>query len=749
MMKRPAFVQILGLLLVLGWAACSTPKETAVVVERAPRPVPPPSTEGVREKGLHRDRLTPFPAGYDTVRARPFDLGKMWTFDDPPVAYLARAYGFRPDSAWLARARLAALRFGENCSASFVSPRGLVLTNHHCGREHASAVSRPGENLLEQGFYARSLEEERRVKGLYVDQLVGIEEVTERLGLTGDESAETRDRLVEALEKRLDREAKARDTTLVVQIIPLYSGGKYSAYTYRRYRDVRLVMIPELRVGFFGGVPDNFAYPRYTLDMAFFRVYGPDGKPLSTPDHFVWSTDGVQEGDLVFAIGNPGRTSRLSTVSQLLYERDVDLPQRIAHLENRGQILGTYIQEHPDEAKRYDLHNPYFSIQNTLEAYHGQLDGLQDPYLIARRTASERALQEAVLSSDSLAARYGDVWEKVDLIQQSKRVSARQARGLLYFGSPTLGSHVLTRALYGYVHALMKQRNFPPDRIQEVYTSAVDIRDWPAGLERALIAQRLSELEATLGAGDPTVKRMLGGQSPDTVAARLVRTTALMDSAAFRSMLDEGFLGSGDPVVPVIEALAPLYFTRNQQLENFQEQEQVLIGRLARARFAVYGKDFPPDASFSLRLSDGVVKGYPYNGTRAPAFTTFYGLWARYYSFFGRGDWMLPDPWLAPPEAFDPATPLNLVSTNDITGGSSGSPLVDRNLRLVGVIFDGNAESLPNQYLYTDEQARAISVDARGMLEALTDVYDAERLVVELREGRLVPSDTDAGGDLD
>ncbi|GIV59150.1 MAG: hypothetical protein KatS3mg043_0239 [Rhodothermaceae bacterium] len=743
-MQRSVAFRLAFLLFVAGLAACSAPKETAVVVERVPRPEKPPSTEDAVPAARTRTPLTPFPAGYDTVRARPFDSGKMWTFDNPPLDYFAGAYGFRPDSAWLARARLAALRFGENCSAGFVSPHGLVMTNHHCAREHVSAVNRPGEALLEKGFYARRLEDERRVEGLYVDQLVAIEDVTRRVGASERMEPQMRQRLVEALQQQMTAAAKARDTTLLVQIIPLYNGGKYSAYTFRRYRDVRLVMVPELRLGFFGGAPDNFAYPRYTLDVAFFRVYDPGGRPLSTDNYFPWSTEGAKEGEVVFAIGNPGQTSRLSTVSQLKYERDYGLPQRLAVLQRRAEILADYIRAHPEEADRYHLHNPYFSILNSLEAFQGQLDGLRNPYLIARRTAAERALQAAVFENDSLRAHYGDVWEQIELLQKSKQATSEQARALLYFGNPSLSSHVLTRALYGYVHDLMQQRAFPPERIQAVYDEGIRLKDWPRELEAAFVAQRLKELLAYLGPNDPTMKKILGDQSPDSVAAHLVARTALVDSAAFRAMLDKRFLRSGDPVVPLIEAIAPLYFTLNQQLENFQEREKMLNGRLARARFAVFGTDFPPDASFSLRLSDGVVRGYPYNGTKAPPFTTFYGLYARHHAFFGRPDWMLPELWLAPHPDFDPETPLNLVSTNDIAGGSSGSPLVNRDLQIVGVVFDGNAESLPNRYLYTDEQARTISVDARGILEALDDVYEADRLVAELRSGRLVPSEAEA-----
>ena len=746
-MNRFAFVRRIAPAVLVLMTACAAPKETAVVVERATRTEKPPSTEETVSAPRPNVELTPFPAGYDTVRARRFDAGKMWTFEHPPVDYFEQAYGFRPDSTWLDGARLAALRFSTYCSASFVSPNGLVMTNHHCGRESVTEVD---PKLLDGGFYASSLDLERKVKDLYVDQLVDLKDVTEEVYdvpetlVTDDERAKARQRNAEALEKRLTDEVKAQDSTLYVQVIELYNGGKYSAYTYRRYDDVRLVMAPELQIGYFGGDWDNFTYPRYNLDMSFFRVYGKDGKPLRTEHYFPWSDEGPAAGEAVFVVGNPGSTSRLSTVSQLEYERDYNLPQSLSVLESRGKILYEYISKHPDEADRYDLRNPYFSISNSIKAQRGQLEGLRDPYLIARRVAGERDLQQAVAASDSLQKKYGKVWAEIAQLQESKRATSEQSRALKFFSNTNLSSHVLTRALYGYVYALMKQRGFPPDQIEEVYSEAVKIKDWPAEVEKAFISARLNELLDVLGPVDPTMKRILGDRSPEEVATELVDSTALMDSTAYRAMLEAGFLRSGDPVVKVIEAIGPLYFTLNQQLQNFEDREKALDARLARLRFLVFGTDTPPDATFSLRIADGVVRGYPYNGTKAPAVTTFFGLYDRFYSFPGRREWALPDYWLDPPETFDPSTPVNLVTTNDITGGNSGSPLVNRDLEIVGLIFDGNIESLPNQYIYTDETARAVAVDARGILEALDEIYDADRIVLELRSGKLVPTEEEA-----
>jgi len=730
-------------------AGCSAPRETAVVTERAVRTVQTPATEKVKKVNVEHDLRTPFPVGFDTVRARRFDGGKMWTFDQPPVQYFSTTYGIKPDTSWFNHARLGALRFSTYCSASFVSPHGLVMTNHHCGRESVTEVSKDGENLFNDGFYAKALTDERKVKDLFVDQLIGLEDVTKKVYLVSGDDIETEDQAAnrqkqaDAIEKRMTADAKAVDSTRYVQVVELYDGGKYAAYTYRRYKDVRLVMAPELQIGFFGGDPDNFTFPRYNLDMSFFRVYGTDGHPLNSNNYFRWSTTGIQAGDPVFVVGNPGTTERLNTISQLDYERDFELPQNLAALSRRSKLLKQYISAHSDEAEKYDLANSYFSIQNTLKASSGQLKGLNDPELMARRTATERNLQTAVENGEELKKKYGNLWNDIRQIQISKQASSRKAKALTYFANPSVSSHVLTRAMYAYVHGLMKRRDFPPDRIKEIYNEAVKVKSWPIDLEKQFLALRLTELRGALGEDDPTVRKILGHRSEEAVADSVLSQTVLADSAAYRGLLDGNYLGSTDGTVEIIEALAPLYFTLSQQLDNFKAREKELDADLARLSFKINGDNIPPDASFSLRIADGRVMGYEYNGTKSSPFTNFYGMFDRHFSFPDRSEWKLPDRWLHTPDSFDPATPLDLVSTNDITGGNSGSPLLNKNLEIVGLVFDGNIESLPNQYLYTKKAARTVSVDARGILEALDVVYHANRIVVELSTGRMAVSNKD------
>jgi hypothetical protein len=723
-------------------SGCGASRETVTVTER---PDPIPSTEGEAVE-VETPKIVDIPAGYDTVRAQRFDQGKMWTFDDPPVDYFREAYGVQARDRWFKKARLGALRFGNGCSASFVSPNGLVMTNHHCGREYITAVSQPGENLLDDGFYAETTEEERKAEDLHVDQLIRIEDVTDTVydGLSegGDTGAQARRQRVNQLEEQWTEEAKRKNERLRVEVVPLYSGAKYSKYTYRRYEDVRLVMAPELRMGFFGGAPDNFTYPRYSYDVAFFRVFD-DGEPLASDTYFEWDTDGAEPGDAVFVVGNPGSTSRLSTVSQLKFQRDHQLPNRLAALRTRAQILESYIAAHPQKADEFDIRNTYFSLENSVKNLNGQLHGLRDPYLIARRAQSELALYDSIRATDSLQAQYGSVIDKIKQNQQTKRVMADKNDAFVGFASTTVGSRILTRGVYAYFYDFLRTRGASPDRVESIRSDALEVKDWPKPVEKQFIVARLTELRDAFGPNHPAVQKVLQDRAPSIVADSLVQNSALVDSSRYADLLDKGYLNSNDASVPVVNALAPLYRQTNQQMQGYVDTGENLNARLNRARFAVYGSTVPPDATFTLRIADGRVKSYAYNGTQAPAFTNFYGLYDHYYSY-GSDAWSLPQKWLSPPADFDLETPFNLVTTNDISGGNSGSPLLNRDLEIVGLIFDSNIEALPNEYLYTNRRARAISVDARGILEALRDLYGADRIAQELTTGELVETEEEA-----
>ncbi len=761
-MKSPRKRAIAALLFLLAWTGCSGGNQVVSVVER-----PAPTEQAPAPDVFRADPPAPrSSAALPEAQPGRFDTGKMWTFEDPPVAYFEEAYGFRPDSAWFARARLGALRL-PNCSASFVSPNGLILTNHHCARESISEVTREGESLLDEGFYADSAGAERKVEGLYAEQLVEIRDITEevygraplpedalsesrrRPGRASrdmarrDLSAAGRARRAERMEERMNAQAQARDSTLTVQVVELYYGGRYSAYTFRRYDDIRLVFAPELSIGAFGGDPDNFTYPRYSFDFSFLRAWDADGAPLRTPHYFAWAEEGAEEGEAVFVVGNPGTTSRLATVGQLAFERDYMLPAALDALRERMRVLEEYMAEAEDSAREYDLRNAWHQISNQFKKHEGELAGLRDSLLIARRMTAERDLAAAIAEVDSLEEKYGHAIGEIARLQRSREAMADQNRAFLFFGSPAFDSHVLVRAAYGYVIGLMRQRGMPADEIEETLEEALRMENWPPELEKRMLAVRLREFLRYLGENDPTVNRLLQGQTPEAAADRIVSDSALQDSARYAALLEEGFAGSGDPAEALARAVTPLFLSIQQQRSGLESREEELGALLSLARFALYGTEIPPDATFSLRIADGVVADYPYNGTVAPPHTTLFGMYDHYYSHGGEDtDWDLPDRWLSPPDSLDRSTPVNLVTTNDITGGNSGSPLLDKDLRIVGVAFDSNIDALQNTYVYLDERGRAVSVDARGILEALEHMYGADRLVRELLRG----GDSQAGG---
>ncbi|HYE59546.1 MAG TPA: S46 family peptidase, partial [Rhodothermales bacterium] len=591
---------------------------------------------------------------------------------------------------------------------------------------------------------------EREVEGLYVEQLVAVRDVTREIvrdpvaGQTREQEAGARQARAEELEQRLTADAERREAGLRVQVVPLYSGARYSAYTFRRFDDVRLVMAPELQLGFFGGDPDNFTYPRYSLDYAFFRVYQND-QPYAAPNFFRFTNTGVTDGMPVFVVGNPGSTNRLATVAQLTFEREYTLPRNVDAIEARMAILGPYIEANPALADSADLRNAYFDLSNSQKSMSGGLAGLRDSYLMARKAAAERALAAGIDTSATLRARYGDVLRQLADLQRVKQASFSQQAAFAFFASPPFDSPILARAIYlTYLDALRRSGGSGGEAIGEVTGQIQEMPYWPDALERSFIRLRMEELARFLGADNIVLQRVLGGRTPEAFAADLVERTTLNDSTAVRRYLTNGFGGSGDVAVDVAQALFGLYLQTAQQQQNTAQAEESLQGALSQARFVLYGDRIPPDASFALRIADGRVMGYPYNGTRAPIYTTFYGLYDRHHSNAGSRDWALPERWRTPSPGFDLSTPLNLVTTADITGGNSGSPLLNRNLEVVGLMFDSNIEALPNDYLYRSERGRSVAVDVRAILETLDEMYDLDRLVTELTTGRLVRNENDA-----
>ncbi len=687
----------------------------------------------------------------DTVKAGQFDTGKMWTFDYPPINYFEKTYNFTFTKDWFEKARLSALRL-PNCSASFVSEDGLVMTNHHCARGALDAVNREGENLPETGFYAVTLEEERKVPNLYVDQLILIEDVTEEVqkafeaGRTDEEKVANRDKKIREIQERYYKKYKETNPkdSMVFSVVTFYNGGKYSLYGYKRYTDVRLVYAPETIVAYFGGDPDNFTYPRYDLDVAFFRVYE-DGKPVKTKYYFPFSKTGVKEGDPVFVIGNPGRTNRLLTVSQLEFSRDVTYPYTLSMLDNLVRIYSDFLAKHPEKKLKYQTR--LFSFSNSKKAYTGRLAGLHDPYLMARKVDFEKKFKQAVLENPQLKAKYGNLWDEIAKFQVEKTKLFPEFQAYTYTGP--------SRSVYFRIASdlveFAQQMKLPEEKRAENYRgeklAVTKSRIFPAEiepeLERAVLVYQLNYMKSVFGDRNHAFNELLKGKTPEQAVDDLLNATILTDKDKVNALLDddpEKILNSNDPFITFVVKTKARADEVRDRYRTVSTKESAKLQLLGRAIFDVYGTSIPPDATFTLRIADGVVKSYEYNGTIAPPITTFYGMYDRHYSFKNteRRDWDLPERWKNLPATFDLSTPLNFVSTNDIIGGNSGSPVVNKNLEVVGLIFDGNIESLPGDFIYVDEKNRAVSVHVKGIVEALRHIYKADRLVEELEAGKIV-----------
>jgi hypothetical protein len=674
------------------------------------------------------------PASTDTIRAGQYDLGKMWTFEYAPADYFSRTYGFNADSAWFARARLAALRI-PGCSASFVSPNGLIITNHHCARGSVSAVSRRGETLLDSGFVAQSLEDERRIPGYYADQLLAVEDASDEMNRAVDAAAtdsarQTARRATSAaIQARLKQRYASPGDSIWVQAVALYNGARTSAYVFRRFTDIRLVVAPELQMGFFGGDWDNFTFPRYDLDFTVLRAYGADGRPYHTDNFYRWGSDGVRAGDVVFVIGNPGATSRLTTIAQMEYQRDVTLPVSDAFLRTRLDAMRAYREANPEEAERLDIRNRMFGLSNSQKSLGGRLEALHDAGIMARRRDTEHMLVDSIRARPVLATRYGRLFERVAALQREKmRFREPFAAFSQLLGAGT-GSATLQAAYWAY-----RVQHGPADSAAGFRQRLVRVPQWPRDLERRFLALQLGDIARAFGPGHEITRAALGGAAAESAADALLGATALTDTAGVRRAA-AGEL-EADPAMRLIAALMPRMLEMQRELARLGAAEAELSAQIGRARFEVYGPSIPPDGSFSPRIADGVVQGYEYNGTLAAPFTTFYGMYDRFRAHGPGTDWDLPYRWRTPPAGLDLGTPLNFVSTADSYGGNSGSPAVTKDLRLVGLNFDRNINALVRDYIYLPERGRNVMVDVRAVQAALTAVYHADRVVQELLAGQ-------------
>jgi hypothetical protein len=454
--------------------------------------------------------------------------------------------------------------------------------------------------------------------------------------------------------------------------------------------------------------------------------------------------EGVSEGDLVFVIGNPGNTTRLHTVAQLEYRRDVSDRALLDLLQTRTPVLREFGERHPDLAREMDLRGTLFGFSNFLESQAGLVKGLNDPVIMAKRRDHERRFQAAIDADPQLKAEYGDLIPRVAELQEQRRELAPEFASFLALGHETLGSSTLGRGLAAIQYLSVQAQGAPPEAIEEIRGALLGVADQHPDINEGQMVERFNDFVRTFGEDHPFVEQVLQGRTPEGAAAVILQQSALADSASTAEAVASGTLTLSDPAVRVAQAIIGRIIAQQRVEASVAPEEAEIASALGRANFAVYGTDVPPDATFSLRIADGVVTDYEYNGTIAPVYTTFYGLYDHYYSYGAGSDWDLPARWLSPPETFDLSTPLNFVSTADIIGGNSGSPVIDRDLKVVGLAFDGNIESLPGDYIYLPERNRAVSVDSRGILEALDEIYDADRLVQEMTTGVFSRSEAEA-----
>ena len=680
----------------------------------------------------------------DTVKAGKFDTGKMWTFEYPPIDYFESEYGFTPDEDWFDHVRMAALKFATYCTASFVSEDGLVMTNHHCARQNVTKVTQEGEDLHKNGFISYTLEDERLVPGLFVDQLVYFQDVTDEIydameeGNTEDEKLAIKTRMIEEIETRV-----AEETELEVSITPLYEGGRYSLYGYKRYNDVRLVFAPEAQMGSFGGDPDNFTYPRYSLDFSFFRVYDDNGEPLKTDHYYKWSDNGAEVNEPVFVVGNPGSTNRLKTVAQLEYSRDITYPRTLELIKGLIETYESLLESEPE--RELELKDRLLNFLNSQKAYTGMLKGLRDPILMQRKRDFENNFKSAVQSDEELNEKYGDLWEKIEEIRSelSKISNKRFALRMSRFTTPRY--FFIAEELINIAEELKK----PENERDELYVGEeLDLsiesmmpEDFDYEMNKKLLKQKIKILSENLGDDNELLQKMTGGRTGDEAVDYILSNSSLTNADDMKELVAEGpdaILSGDDPFIYFILTTKETSEELDTKVDELTEFEDTYNEKLGRALFEVYGTSIPPDATFTLRISDGVVKSFPYNGTIAPAYTTFYGMYDRYYSFNKEFPWSLPERWENPSEDFDLSTKFNFITTNDLTGGSSGSAMINKDAEVVGIAFDGNIQGLPGNFIYRTEENRAVGVHSSGMMEVLEKIYNLNRISEELKSGEMV-----------
>jgi hypothetical protein len=663
----------------------------------------------------------------------------MWLFNNVPRSEIKQRYGFDVTDAWLKKVQMASVRFNNGGSGSFVSSDGLVMTNHHIASETLHNLSSAETDHVKTGFYARTRAEEAKSPDLELNMLMSIEDVTARVnaavkpGMSAAEGNTARRAEIAAIEKE-----SLAATGLRSDVVTLYQGGQYNLYRYKKYTDVRLVFAPEVDIASFGGDPDNFNFPRYDLDMAFFRVYE-DDKPIRVENYFKWSKSGAKDGELVFVSGHPGSTARLNTVAHLEYLRDTGLPFTLKLLNRNLEALKKYSAQGEEQTRR--AQEEIFEIENSIKALKGQYEGLKGESLLAKKRVAEAELRRAIAADPKKQREYGDAW---DIIAKDRK----ELPGYVRVYSLLEGRSAFNSTLFSYARTLVRlaAESAKPnaERLTE-YTearraslemgvfSAVPVYE---DLEKIELEDSLAFMRDELGAENATVKKVLNGKAPAVRAAELIDGSKLKDAAYRKQVADGGAKAieeSTDPMILLARSIdTEARAVRKRYESEVQSNERPNYAKIARALYEIRGTKLYPDATFTLRLSYGAVKGYQQNGKWIPPFTTIGGLYQHAAERGNKPPFQVPERWISKKPALDLKTPFNFVSTNDIIGGNSGSPVVNRNAEIVGLIFDGNIQSLVGNFIYDGAQNRAVSVDSRVMIEALRKVYGANEVAVEL-----------------
>ena len=664
----------------------------------------------------------------------------MWLYNDFPKDRVKAQHGFKVSQSWLDHVRLSSVRFNNGGSGSFVSADGLTFTNHHVGAVCIQQLSTNGKDYVKTGFYAPTRAEEAKCPDLELDQLVGIEDVTSKVnagvtpGMPAPEAGKAQRAAMADVEK-----ACANSTGLRCDVVTFYSGAAFNLYKYKKYTDVRLVFAPEFSMAFFGGDADNFTYPRYDLDISFFRVYE-NGQPARLDNYLKWSKGGVKDGDLIFVSGHPGNTGRLRTMSQLEFLRDVEYPSRLDRYARRLAALEKFSSQSPENART--AQRLIFGYANSHKALTGYEAGLKNQELMARKVDEENKLRASLAANPRQKAEIGDPWST---LAQAMQVHKELYLPFTYLEQPRGGFDSQQAILARHLVRVAAEKAKPnQDRIREYRDSALASLEQTLfspvpiykSLEVTTLTESLTEMQQALGNDNPAVQKVLNGRQPRDVAEQVIAGTKL-DDVAVRKQLYQGgqaaIEASNDPFIVMMRAVDPdaraIRKRYEDQVESVERQEGA---KIARIQFSESGYNAPPDATFTLRLSYGAIRGYTENGNKIPFFTEMGGAFQHAAEHGDKDPFRLPESWMTNKSRLKLKTPLNFVSTADIIGGNSGSPTVSKKGEVVGIIFDGNIQSLSWNFAYDDAVGRAVSVDSRGIQEALRKVYGARALADEL-----------------